>query len=200
MGHSDYVKAQAAALSWEGILYAKPTCDRVEFALKQLGPFPPSTRILDCACGDGTSIYAMHVAGFTHIIGVELIEEKARRALLTERPILLADMHNLSCLPAASFDLIYSSHSLEHCYNPSLVMREWFRLLTPHGRLRLALPFEDASQYPEVHCGSHILGLVPPNANPDICRRLLRDAGFASDDPYFTRFNDYEIMIAATKE
>lgn len=46
-------------------------------------------------------------------------------------------------LPDASFDLVFSSHCLEHCQNTIKTLREWLRVLKPSGVLFLVLPHAD---------------------------------------------------------
>lgn len=117
--------------------------------------------ILDCACGDGTSLYHLRSMGFTAVTGVEINPRKAGLADGAGFPVLRLDMHDLSALPPGAFDYIVSSHTLEHAADPTRVLSEFWRLLRPSGTLHLVLPFPDPSPRPndKVHCGKFTLCL-----------------------------------------
>lgn len=46
------------------------------------------------------------------------------------------------CEPAA-YDFVYSSHCLEHLYDPHRAIREWWALVKPGGHLVVVVPDED---------------------------------------------------------
>src|SRR5574341_788205 len=50
------------------------------------------------------------------------------------------DMTNLDLFADESFDYVYSSHTLEDMPYPGVVIKEWWRLIKPDGRLILYLP------------------------------------------------------------
>jgi SAM-dependent methyltransferase len=59
--------------------------------------------------------------------------------------VVKADVYaDMSALPfeRRSFDLVYSSHCLEHCHRHSVVatLAHWYDLLKPGGTIRLAVP------------------------------------------------------------
>ena len=49
----------------------------------------------------------------------------------------------LSGLPDASFDFVYSSHTLEHMRDLDVALGNWWRVLKPNGYLILCLPHRD---------------------------------------------------------
>jgi SAM-dependent methyltransferase len=53
-----------------------------------------------------------------------------------------ADLRDLA---KNSYDLVISSHTLEHCANPLAVLREWARVCKPDGYLILVLPHRDGT-------------------------------------------------------
>ena len=78
----------------------------------------------------------------------------------------------------ASFDWVYSSHTLEHMHDPATALQNWWRILKPGGYLILLLPERDLyekrtvlpSRWNEDHKyyflldrdeKPHTLGLVP---------------------------------------
>jgi SAM-dependent methyltransferase len=57
----------------------------------------------------------------------------------------VAEASDLSFIPSSSYDLVLSSHTLEHVANPLLALREWIRVLREHGLLVLVLPHRDGT-------------------------------------------------------
>lgn len=58
--------------------------------------------------------------------------------------------------PSESFDLVYSSHCLEHVSDPRAAVRRWWELLKPGGHLVLVVPDEDLyeqGQFPSTNTG-----------------------------------------------
>lgn len=51
-----------------------------------------------------------------------------------------AEGSNLAALAAASYDVVLSSHNLEHLANPVKALKEWQRVLRSGGALALVLP------------------------------------------------------------
>ena len=52
-------------------------------------------------------------------------------------------MHDLSCFTDRSFDIVYSSHTIEHAYHPRRVVKELTRVLRSDGELIVVLPYPD---------------------------------------------------------
>lgn len=82
-----------------------------------------------------------------------------------------------------SIDVLYSSHSFEYFdqYKAPYVLREWYRVLTPGGLLRIAVP--DFEKLIEVYHKSGdirtilgpIYGIMPINEMWDIQHRTMYD-------------------------
>lgn len=56
-----------------------------------------------------------------------------------------------------SFDLVYSSHCLEHLVAPNMALQRWWELVKPGGHLVLVVPDEDLYEQ----------GVFPSTSNPD---------------------------------
>lgn len=52
---------------------------------------------------------------------------------------------NLAGLSSSAYDVVISSHTLEHVANPLLALREWRRVCRPRGTLVLILPHRDGT-------------------------------------------------------
>lgn len=65
-------------------------------------------------------------------------EKPAGRAFICEAT-------NLHPVASGSYDVVLSSHTLEHVANPIRALREWWRILRPGGALLVILPQREAT-------------------------------------------------------
>jgi SAM-dependent methyltransferase len=68
------------------------------------------------------------------------------------------DAQSLIDIEDAHYDFVHSSHCLEHLENPSLGIKNWFRVLKPGGHLIVTVPDEDMyeqGQFPSTWNGDH---------------------------------------------
>jgi SAM-dependent methyltransferase len=103
--------------------------------------FPPGEypRLLMLGAGTGAEIKAAQEYGYK-AVGIGLLpEEQVNFALAQGVDFRLMDMHDLK-FPNESFDVVYCSHSFEHCANPWLVCVEVWATLRPYGRWWINLP------------------------------------------------------------
>jgi SAM-dependent methyltransferase len=58
------------------------------------------------------------------------------------KPHIVANIVDMSCVPSASMDAVWSSHNLEHVYahEVPLVLDEFFRVLRPGGLAAITMP------------------------------------------------------------
>ena len=111
-----------------------------------------SANILDIACGDGVGLAMMKKMGFRSLTGVDLCAEKMQIAQQRGFDVRVGDMHDLGFLDEKTFGIVYTSHSLEHCYAPKLALQELRRVLEPGGLLLVVIPFPDTGP-DDAHCG-----------------------------------------------
>lgn len=112
--------------------------------------------VLDAACGDGVGLRELRRLGFERCAGVDLCAGKARNARAHGYPVALADLHDLPWA-GGTFDVVYSSHTLEHAHDPVAALREFRRVAKDSGELVLVVPFPDTGD-PRAHCGKFALG------------------------------------------
>jgi SAM-dependent methyltransferase len=95
---------------------------------------PPGTRVLDAGAGN-----APYAELFAHCIYVTADWPQSVHDGATAADILAS----LEALPLAdaSFDAVLCTEVLEHVSQPDAVLAEFFRILTPGGRLCLTVPF-----------------------------------------------------------
>ncbi len=69
--------------------------------------------------------------GARSVVGIDLFSE--------DPAILVMDMHQMN-FPDSTFDIIYSSHSLEHAHTPSKVAQEILRVARPNAVVAIEIP------------------------------------------------------------
>lgn len=67
------------------------------------------------------------------------------------------DAQFMSTVPDNTYDFVLSSHCLEHMQDPFEAIKNWLRILKPHGHMVLVVPDEDLYER----------GVFPSQNNPD---------------------------------
>lgn len=122
-------------------------------------PFLQTTdTVLDAACGDGVGVRHLVDKGYKNVIGVDINLNKIEHAkkYVPEATFLMSDITNID-LPNEYFDAVWTSHTLEHSYDPIKTLKEFKRLLKPTGAIYIIVPYPSTSH--RIHCGSSILKL-----------------------------------------
>lgn len=159
-----------------------------------------SSKILDVGCGDGISLEILTNLGH-NVVGVDLNEEKLSRAVSRGFTTVRADMHDLSFFLNNEFDVLISSHSLEHAYDPRIVLDEFNRILNNNGLLFIVLPFPDVADYSiEAHVGRDILGTSDPIDGHIKLVNLMNDHGFSVSKIIYDDYREPEIWIYCRKK
>ncbi len=97
----------------------------------------PGHRLLDAGCGRYLE-FSKELADSVQVVGIDLetkLETHNQRSPFGVR----GDLDHLP-FPSNSFDLVISRSVIEHLANPSLVFREFQRVLKPGGRVILSTP------------------------------------------------------------
>jgi len=89
--------------------------------------------VLCVGCRNRAELDYFETKGTRSVKGVDLYSEDPR--------IIIMDMHRLE-FPAGSFDIVYSSHSLEHALFPQQVAAEFIRVVKPGGYLAIEVPIQ----------------------------------------------------------
>jgi ubiquinone/menaquinone biosynthesis C-methylase UbiE len=107
-------------------------------ALRALLPDLHGLNVLDLGCGFGWFCRWVREQGASRVLGIDVSEKMLARARATTRDPAItytkADMEHLE-LPAASFDLAYSSLALHYVKNLNGLMAGVYRSLVAGGRL-----------------------------------------------------------------
>lgn len=107
----------------------------------------PFRSILDVGCGTGALLSMIHEQRReAHLCGVDLSEqmiEIAKAKLPQGADLRVSDSEKLP-FAAGSFDVLMCTFSFHHHPNPTTVLSEMRRVLTPNGRLVMADPLMPA--------------------------------------------------------
>ncbi len=95
--------------------------------------------VLDVGCGTGFSTEHFLRRGYA-VAGVTSNPHEKRETTARGIPVIDADFHFLP-IADGRYDLVFSSHSLEHSISPLFALWEWKRVLRPGGYLYIVLPF-----------------------------------------------------------
>jgi len=194
--YSDYLLYQTKyACSFEGKIPQYKE-GQEEYIKKEFSDFDRKLAILDCACGDGTGLKCFKTLGFENVVGAELCEEKVKLAKKSRFKVFAADMHDLPFHPS-SFDIIYSSHTLEHALDPNKVVQNFHDLLRLFGLLFVILPYPDDvsdEHRSKTHCGSKQLYLDVRDQGLTTVDFFL-ERGFALNSKQFNSLREPEIWL-----
>lgn len=150
-------------------------------------------KILDCGCGDGVGLRWFRANRFCEVDGLELNPRKAAKCDLLCKNLFVMDMHEK--LPD-TYQIIWSSHSLEHTHDPIKVLGNFHNALVPGGLLFLVLPFPDTNGG-DAHCGNLALGTNLDT--PDKLLQTLSDCGFKVLEWNLSAYREKEIWVKAYK-
>jgi len=87
--------------------------------LSEYVDFTKKEKILCVGCRNINEIKAFHSMGFDYVTGIDVYSDN--------KSILLMDMHDMT-FQDETFDLIFSSHSLEHSIDPERAVLEFARV------------------------------------------------------------------------
>mmetsp|Transcript_23297 Transcript_23297/g.55448 ORF Transcript_23297/g.55448 Transcript_23297/m.55448 type:complete len:370 (-) Transcript_23297:40-1149(-) len=169
------------------------------FLAEVFASFPTTWSVLDIACGDGVGLRVLRDMGFTAVVGVEFNPAKVALARQVGFEVLEADLHAVP-LPAASFDAVYSSHTLEHAFWPDKAVRELHRLLQCNATLIVVVPYPElyGSLNDGAHGAKYELGLhVQDNAATLVS--FFTSRGFEEQSRTFDAFREPEVWLVLRK-
>jgi len=155
----------------------RPIHDEVLRLLRTTGP----SRILDVGCGTGLLAARIHdELPRAHVVGCDFSPGMLRQAASRKRAIAWTQC-DAQCLPFrdASFDAIVSTEAFHWFPDQQRALSEFHRVLSPNGRLHVALinvPFAAASEL--LRAASRLLGEPFYWPTRYHMRRMLETAGF----------------------
>ncbi|MCE9608442.1 MAG: class I SAM-dependent methyltransferase [Planctomycetia bacterium] len=97
-------------------------------------------RVLDVGCGTGTLGQALKNRQAVEVTGLTYSEPEAVAARKRLDRVEVCDLNAFGMCDLGNFDCIVCSHVLEHLYWPGEFLKRLSPLLSPEGRLVVALP------------------------------------------------------------
>lgn len=94
--------------------------------------------ILDVGCGTGNILKKLKNQGFSELQGCDWLQGLDHSDYLYTQVDLNKD--GLYKYMPNSFDLLICSDVIEHLENPALTLREFYRVLKPHGKAIVTIP------------------------------------------------------------
>lgn len=138
---------------------------------------PRNARILDVGCGAADLLKVLARLGFTSLTGVDKF--LGSDAEIGDVSLRAAEIGELD----GEFDLIMFHHSLEHIADPSMALREAYRLLAEGGTCLVRIPL---LSYAWEKYGVNWVGLDAPRhlvlMNEETAMKTMEAAGFVVAD------------------
>jgi len=172
---------------------------------KKFSNLDRNLKILDICCGDGRGLQKFKELGFNNVTGVEISDEKINFAKTMGYNIIKRD---ICCGPfdfGENYDIIYSSHTIEHVLNPEYTIKNIMNLLKENGTFFLVLPYPDTTAADpnndhrfKIHCGVVPLGLhIADNGLTTV--NIINDMGFKVVNVEFDNIREPEIHLTIKK-
>ena len=173
---------------------------------KKFFNIPRDLKILDICCGDGTGLQKFKELGFTNVTGIEISDEKINHAKKIGYEVIKKDICCEEFNFDTQFDIIYSSHTIEHVLNPEYTLKNIQKILKDEGMFFLVLPYPDVeASNPEndirfkVHCGVVPLGLHIKDNGKSLCY-IINNLGFKINHINFHEYREPEVHLVLTKK
>lgn len=197
--YKDYVKKQkcdGCSLESDNFLWRN---GQIRFIKKMFGKLDRDKKLLDIACGDGVGLRQFKKMNFKNVVGVEFNAVKAKLAKKIGYKVCKCDMHDLRKLNGTTFDVIYSSHTLEHAYDIRKVLKEFGRFLKSDGLLVVVLPYPDMHDFNrEIHVAKYMIGLDKDDDGKSVVR-FFKKNGFLVKRKTYDYYREPEIWLEMTK-
>jgi 2-polyprenyl-3-methyl-5-hydroxy-6-metoxy-1,4-benzoquinol methylase len=203
--YEDYINYQTK----QGLSFEKDNVSWTEGQKKCINDHFKNTnresKILDVCCGDGRGLQQFKDMGFINITGVEISDEKIHFAKEINKTIIKRD---ICCGPfdfGENYDVIYSSHTIEHVLHPEYTIKNLMNLLKDDGKCIIILPYPDieaSNPYNDsrfkIHCGVIPLGLHI-NDNGKTTIDIITNMGFKVINVNFNQYREPEIHLTIVK-
>jgi arsenite methyltransferase len=177
-----------------------PGGERLTLRLAELAGVAPGQRVVDVACGSGTSALLLARELDCEVVGVDLgaraIEQATEAARGERASFLLGDAEQLP-LADATFDVALSECSLCTFPDKPRAVAEMARVVRPGGRIAIADVTADLDALPSpLRTAAARVACVADARSADEYAALLRDAGC---EPYAIEPHDAELRAMADR-
>ncbi len=157
-------------------------------------------KILDVCCGDGAGLSKLKEMGFKNVLGIEICDKKIEIA----KKFYKIKKMDICCGPFdfdTKFDVIYSSHTIEHVLDPLYTISNLMKYLNTNGKFIMILPYPELiggnpnnDHNYKIHCGVIPLGLNIKDEGKTICN-IINNLGFRVSNIEFHDYREPEIHL-----
>jgi len=144
---------------------------------------PRNAVVLDVGCGNGSPFWFKAKRPDIYYVGLDVGDyNQAADANTVANEYIISDSKSfVSTIEqmGARFDMVVSSHNIEHCADPEGVLRAMIGGLKPGGRLYLSTPCEDSVSFPS-RAGSLNFFDDETHTSPirfDLIKKIVRENG-----------------------
>lgn len=163
--------------------------------------------IADMCCGDGVGLEFFKELGFKNVVGFEVADNKIEIAKSHGYRIIKQDIcsDEFDNEFFEMFDILYSSHTMEHVLNPEYSIKNMLKTLKPGGLFYLVVPYPNGicsdinhEHGYMVHCGTMPLGLhIYDDANTT--QKILENLNLEVISKRFDSFREQEVWFILKK-
>ena len=134
-----------------------PGREYLDYGFAQLADLKKG-KLLEIGCGNGNFLALMSRWGWaTH--GLDFDQAAVSKARQKGLNVIRGDLAS-QCYPNSRFDVVFSSHVIEHVTDPAALVAESLRVLKPGGRCIVVTP--NVLSWSHRMFGRHWRGLEPP--------------------------------------
>jgi ubiquinone/menaquinone biosynthesis C-methylase UbiE len=196
----------ARARTWDDDPRRRKLAESIFAALEQAVPLRADMAALDYGAGTGLLALAL-AARIRRVLAVDasagmlaVLAEKARAGGCANVETLRADFAK-DALPAGPFDLVASAMTLHHVADVAGLLRKFFALLAPGGRIALAdLDAEDGSFHGPDAPGVHHLGFDRAGLAAQLAAAGFTDVRLADAARSEKNGRTYTVFLAAARK
>jgi SAM-dependent methyltransferase len=206
--YQDYINAQCVEGLSHEITSEHWSNGQIKCINDKFKDVPKDYNILIASCGDGVCLKHLSELGYTNVTGLEIADEKILNAKKFNMNVIKTDICTGPFNLTETYDVIYTSHTLEHVLCPEYTLTELTKFLKPDGIIHVILPYPDKDAANptnptslhrfRVHCGVMPLGLHIDDGGETTCY-MFKMMGFHILDYSFHSYRENEIHLVMKK-
>lgn len=180
----------------EGFTTTLPSKDQLSILLKNkfigspkdisekinfISSYASEGHVLDFGCSWGYSVWQFNNAGYK-ATGFEISKPRAKFGIDKLNVNIIDEFYRLESIPSESYEIIFSSHVLEHLTDISNTFQELYRLIKKNGILALFLPDCDDCDITDVFLQKRSFAFGEKHTiafTSDFLREALKNVGFS---------------------
>jgi 2-polyprenyl-3-methyl-5-hydroxy-6-metoxy-1,4-benzoquinol methylase len=115
----------------------------------------PGIRVLDVGCAEASSYFTKLLLPESYYVGIDICEYESDTPDLSDEMIITPPTDFSKCINEldSEFEIVISSHNLEHCYEPYKTLEAMCEKVAEGGYLYISFPCQNSKHFP-VRAGS----------------------------------------------